>query len=81
MLAAIVKRELIDHLISLRFGLALVLIVGLMVLKRPRLCRRFVRVPARPLSRTGPSRARNRPQPRPNGLVEADRPRGSGLYL
>ena len=32
MLAAIVKRELIDHLISLRFGLALVLIVGLMVL-------------------------------------------------
>ena len=32
MLAAIVKRELIDHLISLRFGLALVLVVGLMVL-------------------------------------------------
>ena len=32
MLAAIVKRELIDHLISLRFGLALVLTVGLMVL-------------------------------------------------
>ena len=32
MLAAIVKRELIDHLISLRFSLALVLIVGLMVL-------------------------------------------------
>ena len=32
MLAAIVKRELIDHLLSLRFGLALVLIVGLMVL-------------------------------------------------
>ncbi|MCY3788316.1 MAG: ABC transporter permease subunit, partial [Gemmatimonadetes bacterium] len=32
MLAAIVKRELIDYLISLRFGLALVLTVGLMVL-------------------------------------------------
>ncbi len=32
MLAAIVKRELIDHLLSLRFGLALVLTVGLMVL-------------------------------------------------
>ena len=32
MLAAIVKRELIDHLVSLRFGLALVLTVGLMVL-------------------------------------------------
>ena len=32
MLAAIVKRELIDHLISLRFGLALVLTVGFMVL-------------------------------------------------
>ena len=32
MLAAIVKRELIDHLSSLRFGLALVLTVGLMVL-------------------------------------------------
>ena len=32
MLAAIVKRELIDHLISLRFSLALVLTVGLMVL-------------------------------------------------
>ncbi len=32
MLAAIVKRELIDHLISLRFSLALVLVVGLMVL-------------------------------------------------
>lgn len=32
MLAAIVKRELIDHLISLRFGLAFMLIVGLMVL-------------------------------------------------
>ena len=32
MLAAIVKRELLDHLISLRFGLALVLTVGLMVL-------------------------------------------------
>ncbi len=32
MLAAIVKRELIDHLISLRFGLALVLTMGLMVL-------------------------------------------------
>ena len=32
MLAAIAKRELIDHLISLRFGLALVLTVGLMVL-------------------------------------------------
>lgn len=32
MLAAIVKRELIDHLISLRFGLALVLTTGLMVL-------------------------------------------------
>ena len=31
MLAAIVKRELIDHLLSLRFGLALVLMVGLMV--------------------------------------------------
>ena len=32
MLAAIVKRELLDHLSSLRFGLALVLTVGLMVL-------------------------------------------------
>ena len=32
MLTAIVKRELIDYLISLRFGLALVLTVGLMVL-------------------------------------------------
>ena len=32
MLAAIVKREFIDHLLSLRFGLALVLTVGLMVL-------------------------------------------------
>ena len=32
MLAAIVKRELIDHLLSLRFGLALVLTVGFMVL-------------------------------------------------
>ncbi len=32
MLTAIVKRELIDHLLSLRFGLALVLTVGLMVL-------------------------------------------------
>ncbi len=32
MLAAIIKRELLDHLISLRFGLALVLVVGLMVL-------------------------------------------------
>ena len=32
MLATIVKRELIDHLLSLRFGLALVLTVGLMVL-------------------------------------------------
>ncbi len=32
MLSAIVKRELIDHLLSLRFGLALVLTVGLMVL-------------------------------------------------
>ncbi len=32
MLTAIVKRELIDHLISLRFSLALVLVVGLMVL-------------------------------------------------
>ena len=32
MLAAIVKRELLDHLLSLRFGLALVLTVGLMVL-------------------------------------------------
>ena len=32
MLAAIVKRELIDHLLSLRFSLALVLTVGLMVL-------------------------------------------------
>ena len=32
MLAAIVKRELIDQLLSLRFGLALVLTVGLMVL-------------------------------------------------
>ena len=32
MLAVIVKRELIDHLISLRFGLALVLTTGLMVL-------------------------------------------------
>ena len=32
MLAAIVKRELLDHLLSLRFSLALVLTVGLMVL-------------------------------------------------
>lgn len=32
MLVAIAKRELIDHLISLRFGLALVLTAGLMVL-------------------------------------------------
>ncbi len=32
MLFAIVKRELIDHLLSLRFGLALVLTVGFMVL-------------------------------------------------
>ena len=32
MLSAIVKRELIDHLLSLRFGLALVLTVGFMVL-------------------------------------------------
>ena len=32
MLSAIVKRELIDHLISLRFSLALVLTVGLMIL-------------------------------------------------
>ena len=32
MLATIVKRELLDHLSSLRFGLALVLTVGLMVL-------------------------------------------------
>ena len=32
MLSAIVKRELIDYLLSLRFGLALVLTVGLMVI-------------------------------------------------
>ena len=32
MLIAIIKRECIDHLLSLRFGLALMLVVGLMVL-------------------------------------------------
>ncbi len=53
MLAAIVKREFIDHLLSLRFSLA----DGA---QRPQCCRRLLRIPPRPLYRASLTTLKNK---------------------
>ena len=81
MLAAIVKRELIDHLISLRFGLALVLTVGLMVLNALGFVGGSYEFRRDHYLEQVQAEQEIEAQQRPAGPVEADPPFRADLYI